>query len=102
MPFALNESTEFINPTKALEYMAAGRPIVSTAVPDVVRNFGSVAKIARTPQEFISLCEEALAKSDPPTIERGLRMARDNSWESIVACLETHVQDALLKENAGG
>jgi len=102
MPFALNESTEFINPTKALEYMATGRPIVSTAVPDVVRNFGSVVKIAGNPQEFISLCETALARSDAASIERGLQMARDNSWESIVACLETHVQDALLKEKAGG
>jgi hypothetical protein len=39
MPFALNEATEYINPTKTLEYMAAGKPIVSTAVADVVRNF---------------------------------------------------------------
>jgi beta-glucosidase/6-phospho-beta-glucosidase/beta-galactosidase len=38
MPFALNEATEYINPTKALEYMATGTPIVSTAVPDVVSN----------------------------------------------------------------
>jgi glycosyltransferase involved in cell wall biosynthesis len=46
MPFARNEATEYINPTKALEYMATAKPIVSTAVPDVVSNFASVVKIA--------------------------------------------------------
>ena len=59
MPFALNESTEFINPTKALEYMATGRMIVSSAVPDVVSNFGEVVKIAREQDEFIALCRNA-------------------------------------------
>ena len=56
MPFALNEATEFINPTKALEYMATGRMIVSTAVPDVVRNFGSVVKIAGTAAGVYRAC----------------------------------------------
>jgi glycosyltransferase involved in cell wall biosynthesis len=100
MPFALNEATEFINPTKALEYMATGRPIVSTAVADVVRNFGSVAKIGQSQEEFIKLCEQALAQPETDTIERGLQMARDNSWESIVARLEQHVTEALQKKRA--
>ena len=101
MPFALNEATEYINPTKALEYMATGRPIVSTAVPDVVRNFGSIVKIARTPQEFISFCRQAVAQPDEIAVARGQRMARENSWESIVANLEKHVQDALVTKRAG-
>ncbi|RYG63002.1 glycosyltransferase family 1 protein, partial [bacterium] len=42
MPFALNEATEYINPTKALEYMATATPIISTPVPDVVSNFSTV------------------------------------------------------------
>jgi len=50
MPFALNAATEFINPTKALEYMATGKMIVSSAVPDVVRNFGEVVRIAASPR----------------------------------------------------
>jgi glycosyltransferase involved in cell wall biosynthesis len=103
MPFALNEATEFINPTKALEYMATGRPVISTAVADVVRNFGSVVKIASSEAEFISLCREAAAEPDSETIEAGLKLARENSWESIVAELEGHMQAALrgtAKENA--
>jgi glycosyltransferase involved in cell wall biosynthesis len=102
MPFALNEATEYINPTKALEYMAAGRQIVSSAVPDVVRNFGEVVKIARHPEEFISLCQEAVAKPDLSAIERGRRMAAENTWESIVAQLERHVEEALLKKSTAG
>src|SRR5205085_1621267 len=96
MPFARNEATEFINPTKALEYMATGRMIVSTAVPDVVRNFGSVVKIGATPEEFISLCEAAMTQPDAAAIEQGLKMVKENSWDSIVTQLERHIQEALL------
>jgi glycosyltransferase involved in cell wall biosynthesis len=95
MPFARNESTEYINPTKALEYMATGRMIVSTDVPDVVSNFGSVVKIASTPEEFISHCRQAVSQPDAEAIERGLKMASENSWESIVTRLEKHIKQAL-------
>jgi glycosyltransferase involved in cell wall biosynthesis len=95
MPFALNESTEFINPTKALEYMAAGRPIVSTAVPDVVRNFGSVVQVAADHEEFVASCRDAVAKPDAEAIEQGLKIATENSWESIVAKMEQHIAEAL-------
>jgi glycosyltransferase involved in cell wall biosynthesis len=95
MPFALNESTEFINPTKALEYMATGRMIVSTAVPDVVTNFGSVAKISSDTEDFVSLCRQAIQVPDQKAIARGLQMAADNSWEAIVTRLEGHIADAL-------
>ncbi len=95
MPFALNEATEFINPTKALEYMATGNPIVSSAVADVVTNFGSVVNIARTHEQFISLCREAIDKPDTTRIETGFKQASENSWDSIVAKLESHVADAL-------
>lgn len=101
MPFALNEATEFINPTKALEYMATGRPIVSSAVPDVVRNFGEVVKIAHSHAEFISLCQEALAKPDTAAIESGLKMAAANSWDSIVSQLENHISAAIQAEQPG-
>src|ERR1041385_6648295 len=97
MPFALNEATEFINPTKALEYMASGSPIVSSAVPDVVRNFGSVVRVAKTRDEFVSFCRDAAEQPDRAAIERGCEMAANNSWESIVAQLEKHVQAAQQK-----
>jgi glycosyltransferase involved in cell wall biosynthesis len=102
MPFALNESTEFINPTKALEYMATGRMIVSSAVPDVVRNFGTVAKVAKDHAEFISLCRKAVNQPEDDTIKRGLQMARENTWEQIVARMEDRINEALLKRRTNG
>ena len=100
MPFALNEATEFINPTKALEYMATGRPIVSTAIEDVVRNFGSVVKVARSHEEFIEYCHAVLKNPDQAAISRGLKMVKQNSWDAIVERMEEHVRDALLQRAA--
>lgn len=95
MPFALNEATEYINPTKALEYMATGRGIVSSAIYDVVRNFGSVVKIANSHDEFIALSRAASERPDEEAIQRGLEMASANSWESIVEKMEGHIAQAL-------
>jgi UDP-galactopyranose mutase len=100
MPFALNESTECINPTKALEYMAAGRMIVSSAVPDVVRNFGSVVRIAQSHEEFIQRCRDCLTAPNAKLIKAGREMARKNSWESIVAQIEQHIEAALDKQKS--
>jgi glycosyltransferase involved in cell wall biosynthesis len=100
MPFALNESTEFINPTKTLEYMATGRPIVSSAVPDVVRNFGSVASIGQSADHFMELCRQAIANPDTSAVQRGLTMAHENSWEAILARMEGHIADALLQKRS--
>ncbi|WP_253190374.1 UDP-galactopyranose mutase [Sphingomonas sp. LM7] len=65
MPFAINDSTRFISPTKTPEYLAAGRPVVSTPIADVIRHYGKVAavKIANTPQAFVEACDAALAMS---------------------------------------
>jgi glycosyltransferase involved in cell wall biosynthesis len=95
MPFALNEATEFINPTKALEYMATGRPIVSTAIADVVSNFNSVVGIANDREKFTGLCLAAAREPDRAAIQRGHEMVRANSWEAIVKKMEGHLQDAL-------
>ncbi len=95
MPFALNEATEYINPTKALEYMATGRGIVSSAIYDVVKNFGSVVKVANSHNEFIACCRAAAERADGEAIQRGLEMASANSWESIVEKMEGHIAEAL-------
>lgn len=100
MPFAMNEATEFINPTKALEYMATGRPIVSTPVPDVVSNFGSVVKIARTHEEFIEFCRKETLQPDESAIARGIQMADENQWETIVQKLEGHIDDVFGKKES--
>jgi glycosyltransferase involved in cell wall biosynthesis len=95
MPFALNEATEFINPTKTLEYMAAGKPIVSTAVSDVVHNFTPVVAVANTPEEFGAAVRAAIQRPNGEMIARGLEQARANSWESIVSRMERIIRDAI-------
>lgn len=95
MPFALNAATEYINPTKALEYMAAGRPVVSTALDEVKSNFGSVARIAKSRDEFIALCRREVERPSRTRIARGLRLATENTWDAIVGKMEQHLADAL-------
>ena len=63
MPFALNEVTRFVSPTKTLEYLAGEKPVVSTPVPDVVSLYGDVVRIARGSAEFIDACAAALAET---------------------------------------
>ncbi|MCX6967201.1 MAG: glycosyltransferase [Verrucomicrobia bacterium] len=95
MPFALNEATEYINPTKALEYMATGRPIVSSAIEDVVLQFADYTAVAYSHEEFIALCRRALLKPNKAQIQRGIELARKNSWEAIVEKLEQHIQEVI-------
>ncbi len=70
--FARNESTEFISPTKTPEYLAAGRPVVSTSIRDVVRPYGdmNLVQIADDPQEF------------GQAIGRALEQGKDASWRT--------------------
>ncbi|HEX2200364.1 MAG TPA: glycosyltransferase [Burkholderiales bacterium] len=95
MPFALNEATRYINPTKTLEYMAAAKPIVSTAVPDVVRNFGDIVRIAASPQEFIDATRRALAVPEPERIAAGHRRTAASTWDAIVAAMRGQVTEAV-------
>jgi UDP-galactopyranose mutase len=64
MPFAINEATRFLSPTKTPEYLAAGLPVVSTPIIDVVRHYGDVegVEIAASSDAFLAGCEAALAK----------------------------------------
>jgi UDP-galactopyranose mutase len=66
LPFAINESTRFISPTKTPEYLAAGKQVVSTPIRDVVRPYGDnkLVSIAETEAEFISAIEAALEEKE--------------------------------------
>ncbi|WP_237482239.1 UDP-galactopyranose mutase [Lichenibacterium dinghuense] len=68
MPFAINEATRFISPTKTPEYLAGGRVVVSTAVADVVRHYSGLesVRIADTAEGFVAACEAALALAAEP------------------------------------
>src|SRR5690606_15357912 len=64
MPFAMNEATRFISPTKTLEYMAAYKPIISTPVYDVVRDYSHCVHIVSTAVEFQNAVKSIMATKD--------------------------------------
>lgn len=65
IPFAHNEATRYISPTKTPEYLAAGRPVISTPITDVIRLYGNrdLVRIAGTADEFVRVAEEELSRS---------------------------------------
>lgn len=95
MPFALNEATKYINPTKTLEYMAAGKPVVSTAIADVVRNFTPIVQVANSPAEFVDAVERAWRTPDAALIAEGIRRAEGSSWDATVAFMRCDIQQAI-------
>ncbi|MDQ6647008.1 MAG: glycosyltransferase [Pseudomonadota bacterium] len=95
MPFALNDATRYINPTKTLEYMAAAKPIVSTAVADVVRNFTPVVDVAGSQDEFLQAVDRAWHAPDLRLIEEGVKRAQGASWTATVSTIRSQIQDAI-------
>ncbi len=100
MPFALNEATRSISPTKTLEYLAAGLPVVSTRVADVVADFGPVVHFADTSAEFAAACRKVI---DDCRDERDARVApieRRHEWDVIAAEMSAHLKEALAAADA--
>jgi len=87
MPFALNEATRSISPTKTLEYLAAGLPVVSTRVPDVIADYSGVVRFAHDGAGFAAACREVVGDG---LAERDMLLApiRDRQeWDSIAAAM---------------
>jgi glycosyltransferase involved in cell wall biosynthesis len=84
LPFAHNDATRFISPTKTPEYMAAGKPVVSTSIQDVVRPYGELGlvAIADTPGDFVRACEAAMADDAMARTARADAFLRDTSWDT--------------------
>ena len=95
MPFALNEATQYINPTKTLEYMAAGKPVVSTAVPDVLHHFTPIVDVAQTATQFIAAIQSAARSPRADLIQQGIDRANGASWDSIVSAMRGHMLDSV-------
>jgi UDP-galactopyranose mutase len=101
LPFARNDATRFISPTKTLEYMAAELPIVSTRITDVAEPYGDIVYLGDTPGEFLAACEAALVSTPEERSDRAAGMRRvlaGTSWDVTVAAMEKLVTDALAKK----
>lgn len=101
LPFARNQATRFISPTKTLEYMAAERPIVSTPITDVAEPYGDIVYLGDTPEEFIGACEQALASSEHERLLRATKMRSvlsKTSWDRTAQAMRVLIEQALAAQ----
>lgn len=101
MPFALNEATRFISPTKTPEYLAAGCPVVATQIVDVVRGYGKVPGVflAEGAEAFVDACDAALvmARSDGAWLAQVDEILAQSSWDTTFRSMSTLVRQAAFQ-----
>jgi glycosyltransferase involved in cell wall biosynthesis len=100
LPFARNDSTKFISPTKTLEYMAAEIPIVSTPITDVAEPYGNIVYLGDTAEEFLAACDSALASDTQERDRRATLMRKvlsGTSWDVTVSAMEKLLAAAVEK-----
>jgi UDP-galactopyranose mutase len=97
MPFAINESTRFISPTKTPEYLAAGRPVVSTPIRDVVRPYGEsgLVRIAETAEEFVAAIEQSLNEDVDALRTRANEFLDTMSWDKTQSSMSELISEAI-------
>ena len=105
MPFAMNDSTQFISPTKTPEYLAGGKPVVSTPVRDVVRHYGHLqgVEIAADAESFVAACDKALELARDPEsgwLAEADLMLSATSWDTTQARMAGLVAELLGTETA--
>jgi UDP-galactopyranose mutase len=97
MPFARNEATQFISPTKTPEYMAAGKPVVSTSIRDVVRPYGQLGlvRIADDVASFVQACADAMAEDATVRRTKSDAFLRHMSWDGTWTRIAALVGEAI-------
>lgn len=94
MPFALNESTRFISPTKTPEYLAAGVPVISTRIRDVVRPYGDcgLVEIADDAEGVVRMAEQTMRRARKPWLRAVDRHLANCSWDRTWAAMATKMR----------
>ena len=98
LPYLLNDGTRFLSPTKTLEYLAAEKPVISTAVQDVLAMYGEVVHIGGDASSFVEACQHALSESGHKRAERlsnMVAMVSRFSWDRTAQCIAEALQDLL-------
>ncbi|MCL4395907.1 MAG: glycosyltransferase [Chloroflexi bacterium] len=93
VPFKVNALTNAVNPIKIYEYLAMGKPVVSTPLREVQR-FSEVIEIA-DPADFSNAVKRALAKSDDSSVQQRLQVARNNTWDIRTAEIVRILADSI-------
>lgn len=100
IPFAINESTRFISPTKTPEYLAAGKPVISTPIRDVVSPYGmnNLVHIVRNADEFIAAAEAELAKKRKANwLKKVDEFLQGNSWDRTWSQMVRHIEQVAAQ-----
>jgi UDP-galactopyranose mutase len=102
MPFARNDATRFISPTKTPEYLAAGKPVVSTSITDVVQPYGKqgLAWIADSAAEMSDAIDQALASDRYSRVAQADAFLADLSWDRTWDEMWQHVERAIQTRGA--
>jgi glycosyltransferase involved in cell wall biosynthesis len=101
MPFALNESTKYISPTKTPEYLAAGLPVVSTPITDVVRPYGEMGlvHIASTAEEFVAGIDAAMQEDAYLRMQQVNGFLSENSWDRTFEAMSSLIKDVIGRQS---
>ncbi len=99
IPFAQNESTRFISPTKTLEYLAARKPVISTPIHDVVELYGEVVRIGRDAEEYERQIQAALNREGVDIQRRIDALLAIYSWDRIAKRM-SHIINVQLSARA--
>jgi len=104
LPFARNDATRFISPTKTPEYLAAGKPVVSTSIRDVVRPYGQrgLARIADTVADFIDAIDSALAEEPIGRMRAADAFLTQMSWDGTWLRMRQLVEQAIAARKPRG
>jgi UDP-galactopyranose mutase len=102
LPFARNEATRFISPTKTPEYMAAGKPVVSTSIRDVVRPYGEqgLVRIADEMPAFVDACLAAMSEDAQERVTAADAFLRQTSWDGTWTRIRGLLRAALRTRDA--
>jgi glycosyltransferase involved in cell wall biosynthesis len=102
LPFARNESTRFISPTKTPEYLAAGCPVVSTSIRDVVRPYGEqgLVHIADEVDEFVASVEAAMNEDAAARMREVDAFLAQTSWDQTWGRMNELIEDVITARRA--
>jgi len=101
MPFALNESTRYISPTKTPEFLAAGLPVVSTAIVDVVRTYGAQGLVdIADASDVADKLRSALTTPREAWLGKADAFLAKTSWDSTWEAMAGHISAALAMKNS--
>lgn len=95
MPFALNDATKFISPTKTLEYMAAGKPIISTRIKDVAREYSHCVEIVDNVDDFCAAVLTLKVKGFQNNVDY-TEILSNTSWDATAKKMKEIIKERTI------